>query len=52
MLEYSTFAYAIFWGWTVFGDWPSSRTFIGAIIVLCSGLMVIGFGDAPPRVIV
>lgn len=42
VLEYSTFAYAIFWGWTVFGDWPSTRTFAGAIVVLLSGLLVIG----------
>ena len=42
VLEYSNFAYAIFWGWTVFGDWPTARTFAGAIIVLLSGLIVIG----------
>jgi S-adenosylmethionine uptake transporter len=42
VLEYSTFAYAIFWGWTVFGDWPPTRTFLGAIVVLLSGLLVIG----------
>lgn len=42
VLEYSSFAYAIFWGWTVFGDWPSLRTFTGAIVVLSSGLLVIG----------
>jgi S-adenosylmethionine uptake transporter len=42
VLEYSSFAYAIFWGWTVFGDWPSARTFLGAFIVLLSGLLVIG----------
>ena len=41
VLEYSTFAYAIFWGWTVFSDWPSARTFLGAAIVLLSGLLVI-----------
>ena len=42
VLEYSSFAYAMFWGWTVFGDWPSARTFAGAAIVLLSGLLVIG----------
>ena len=41
-LEYSMFAYAIFWGYVVFGDWPGSRTFLGAAIVLTSGLMVMG----------
>ena len=42
VLEYSAFVYAIFWGWTVFGDWPAARTFVGAFIVLLSGLLVIG----------
>jgi S-adenosylmethionine uptake transporter len=40
-LEYSMFAYALFWGYVVFGDWPHARTFFGAAIVLASGLMVI-----------
>ena len=42
VLEYSNFVYAIFWGWTVFGDWPAARTFLGAFIVLLSGMLVIG----------
>ena len=40
-LEYSMFAYALFWGYVVFGDWPHARTFLGAAIVLASGCMVI-----------
>jgi len=40
-LEYSMFAYAIFWGYLVFGDWPRPRTFLGAGIVLASGLLVV-----------
>jgi S-adenosylmethionine uptake transporter len=40
-LEYSMVAYAIFWGYVVFGDWPHARTFVGAAIVLTSGLLVI-----------
>jgi S-adenosylmethionine uptake transporter len=40
-LEYSMFAYAIFWGYVVFGDWPHARTFVGAGVVLASGLIVI-----------
>ena len=40
-LEYSMFAYAIFWGYLVFGDWPRPRTFVGAAIVLTSGLLVV-----------
>jgi drug/metabolite transporter (DMT)-like permease len=35
------FAYALFWGYVVFGDWPHARTFFGAAIVLASGFMVI-----------
>lgn len=41
-LEYSMFAYAIFWGYLVFGDWPRPRTFFGAGVVLTSGLLVMG----------
>jgi S-adenosylmethionine uptake transporter len=40
-LEYSMFAYALFWGYVVFGDWPHARTFFGAAIVLASGFLVI-----------
>ncbi len=40
-LEYSMFAYAIFWGYVVFGDWPRPRTFVGAAVVLTSGLLVV-----------
>ncbi len=38
-LEYTLLAYAIFWGYVVFGDLPSLRTLIGAAIILTSGLM-------------
>lgn len=41
-LEYSMLGYAIFWGYVVFGDWPRPRTFLGAAIVLTSGLLVMG----------
>jgi S-adenosylmethionine uptake transporter len=40
-LEYSMFAYAIFWGYVVFGDWPHARTFVGAAVVLTSGFLVV-----------
>jgi len=40
-LEYSMLAYAIFWGWLIFGDWPQARTLFGAAIVLASGLMAL-----------
>ena len=41
-LEYSMFAYAVFWGYFVFGDWPRPRTLASAAIVLASGLLVMG----------
>jgi drug/metabolite transporter (DMT)-like permease len=31
-------AYAIFWGWLIFGDLPGARTLLGAAIILSSGL--------------
>jgi drug/metabolite transporter (DMT)-like permease len=40
-LEYSMLAYAIFWGWLIFGDWPQLRTLLGAAIVLGSGLLTL-----------
>lgn len=39
-LEYSLLAYAIFWGYLVFGDIPTPRTLVGAGVVLISGLAV------------
>ncbi len=47
-LEYSMFAYAVFWGWLVFGDLPTARTLIGAAIILTAGLLAVGFEFAPP----
>ena len=41
-LEYSLLAYAIFWGYMVFGDWPTLRTLAGAAIILASGLVSMG----------
>ncbi len=40
-LEYSMLAYAIVWGWLIFGDWPQTRTLLGAAVVLSSGLFVL-----------
>jgi S-adenosylmethionine uptake transporter len=37
-LEYTMLAYAIFWGWLIFGDLPGARTLLGAAIILSSGL--------------
>jgi drug/metabolite transporter (DMT)-like permease len=49
-LEYSMFAYAVFWGWLVFGDWPSARTLIGAAIVLSAGLLAVGVEQRRARI--
>ena len=40
-LEYSMLAYAIGWGWLIFGDWPQARTLLGATVVLGSGLLTL-----------
>jgi len=40
-LEYTLLAYAIFWGWLVFGDLPSLRTLSGAGIILASGVLAV-----------
>jgi S-adenosylmethionine uptake transporter len=37
-LEYTMLAYAIVWGWLIFGDLPGRRTLTGAAIILVSGL--------------
>jgi len=50
-LEYSSFVYAMFWGFMIFGDWPQARTFLGAGIVLTSGLIVIGLEARRRRVV-
>jgi drug/metabolite transporter (DMT)-like permease len=32
----------VFWGWLVFGDLPTTRTLIGAAIILSAGLLTVG----------
>jgi S-adenosylmethionine uptake transporter len=39
--EYSSLAWAIFWGWAIFGDFPTRHVLIGATIILCSGLFML-----------
>jgi S-adenosylmethionine uptake transporter len=36
--EYSALAWAILWGWVVFGDLPTRHVLIGAAIILTSGV--------------
>lgn len=38
--EYVLLLYALFWGWTVFGEWPDTTVFIGVAIVIASGVYV------------
>jgi S-adenosylmethionine uptake transporter len=40
-LEYTMLAYAIFWGWLIFGDLPGLRTLSGAAIILVGGLLTL-----------
>lgn len=39
--EYSLLAWAILWGWAIFGDFPTRRVLTGATIILCSGLFML-----------
>jgi S-adenosylmethionine uptake transporter len=39
--EYTSLAWAIFWGWTIFHDLPTRHVLIGATIILCSGLFML-----------
>jgi S-adenosylmethionine uptake transporter len=39
--EYSSLAWAILWGWTIFGDLPTRHVLIGSTIILCSGLFML-----------
>jgi S-adenosylmethionine uptake transporter len=38
--EYILLIYALFWGWFVFAEWPEATVFIGATIVIASGVYV------------
>lgn len=39
--EYTTMIYAVALGWFLFGEWPATAVFIGAGIVILSGIFVI-----------
>ena len=51
-LEYSMLAYAIAWGWLIFGDLPQARTLLGAAVVLGSGLLALLFEARRHRIAV
>jgi S-adenosylmethionine uptake transporter len=39
--EYMLLLYSLFWGWMVFGEWPPGTVFIGAAIVIASGVYIV-----------
>ena len=48
--EYLLLLYAVFWGWTVFGEWPRPTVFAGAAIIVASGVyIVLRDRHRPPR---
>jgi S-adenosylmethionine uptake transporter len=38
--EYVLLIYALFWGWSIFGEWPAPTVFVGAAVVIASGVYV------------
>ena len=38
--EYVLLIFSLFWGWTVFGEWPQTSVLVGAAIVIASGVYV------------
>ena len=38
--EYVLLIFALFWGWTVFGEWPDASIFVGAAVVIAAGIYV------------
>jgi S-adenosylmethionine uptake transporter len=48
--EYLLLIYSLFWGWTVFGEWPGPNVFAGAAIIVASGVyIVLRERRRPPR---
>ncbi|MEP4197335.1 MAG: DMT family transporter [Aliishimia sp.] len=39
--EYMLMLYALFWGWMVFGEWPGQTVFVGAGIIISSGIYIV-----------
>ncbi|MBS0125569.1 DMT family transporter [Thetidibacter halocola] len=38
--EYLGLAMAIFWGWSVFGEWPVPATWVGCVLIVGAGIFV------------
>lgn len=39
--EYLLMIYALFWGWIVFAEWPAPTVFLGAGIIVASGVYIV-----------
>ena len=39
--EYILLIFALFWGWTVFGEWPGPMVFVGAAVIIASGIYIV-----------
>lgn len=38
--EYILLIFALFWGWSIFSEWPTSTVLLGAAIVMASGIYI------------
>jgi S-adenosylmethionine uptake transporter len=38
--EYSLLIFALFWGWTIFGEWPRASVFAGAAVIISAGIYI------------
>ncbi len=38
--EYMLLIYALFWGWTIFGEWPDATVFAGAAVIIAAGIYI------------
>jgi S-adenosylmethionine uptake transporter len=38
--EYVLMIYSLFWGWQIFGEWPTLWVFVGAAVVISAGVYV------------
>ena len=40
-MQYSQMLWALFYGWLIFGEWPSATTLVGAGVIIASGLYIV-----------
>ena len=43
--EYLLMIFALFWGWTVFGEWPLPQVLAGAAVIVAAGIYVFWRGE-------